>query len=690
VKICLLLLSGFLLFLISGSIRADDSLNLVMVIIDQISLDNIISVSTPNLDILQNLGASGLMNVRTAGHLQPESTYLTAGAGNRCQGSKNIHISYRDNQGVRLQGINQLIFLNQQSDYQSQPGLTGHIFRNNGVSVGLIGNTDTLKGEDHTIVSMVMDEEGYVPLADISSILLEKVNKPWGYQTDWEMMKSMFSQYRTQVNTLYIETGDPGRIEKYAAEIDGERLARAREEALKRIDTFIGFLLNELDFNNTTLGIIIPTPPLDAQERGYYLSLALFTGKDYEHGWLSSQSTRRKGIITISDLLPTLMLTNRILNVNSQGKPVNVIKEGVSWGDLILMNERITTTNNLRPFFVQGFILIQLLVLIMVIGKPIWRKIDSICIINRIVEYLLLTSLLIPVDYLLLSGFLPVELRKILLLLLIILFAQLYFLLKYIDCRLKRVLIIVVVLLLMIIIDLFTGYHLMADSLLGYSSIIGARYYGLGNEYMGLFVGGVLISSGLLLELYGDRRWLVAISYILMSYLSGAANLGANFGGMITASVAGGISYLHLQKGKGRYRILFCIFLLLSLIVFLDFKGITGPGSHIGQALQRLLKGDLDSITALIYRKVNMNLKLLRWTIWTRVLIGFIISLIFLVRYPVARLRDFFANRSYLAASFYGALSGTVITMFVNDSGVVAAATILFYPMMSLLYFIDS
>jgi len=384
------------------------------------------------------------------------------------------------------------------------------------------------------------------------------------------------------------------------------------------------------------------------------------------------------------------VLANRISNVNSPGKPVNVIKESVSWGDLKLMNEKITMINNLRPFFVQGFILIQLLVLIMVIGKLLWKKINSICIIDRIVEYLLLTSLLIPVDYLLISGFLPVELQEMILLLLILLFTQIYFLLKYINCRLKRVLIIVVVLLLMIIIDLFTGYHLMADSLLGYSSIIGARYYGLGNEYMGLFVGGVLISSGLFLELYGDRRWLITLSYILMSYLSGAANLGANFGGMITASVAGGISYLHLQQGKGRYRIFFCIFLLLSLIIFLDFNGITGPSSHIGQALQRLLRGDLDSISGLIYRKVNMNLKLLRWTIWTRVLIGFIISLILLVKYPVTRLRDFFANRPYLAASFYGALSGTVITMFVNDSGVVAAATILIYPMMSLLYFIDS
>ena len=47
--------------------------------------------------------------------------------------------------------------------------------------------------------------------------------------------------------------------------------------------------------------------------------------------------------------------------------------------------------------------------------------------------------------------------------------------------------------------------------------------------------------------------------------------------------------------------------------------------------------------------------------------------------------RRFFTRHPYIKASFQGALFGSLLTMLVNDSGVVAS-TLLFYPVMSLLY----
>jgi hypothetical protein len=64
--------------------------------------------------------------------------------------------------------------------------------------------------------------------------------------------------------------------------------------------------------------------------------------------------------------------------------------------------------------------------------------------------------------------------------------------------------------------------------------------------------------------------------------------------------------------------------------------------------------------------------------------------LIIIFKHPVGNLKRLFDKYSYLAAGFYGGIAGAIVTMFVNDSGVVAAATILFYPMLTLLYLLRS
>ena len=44
-----------------------------------------------------------------------------------------------------------------------------------------------------------------------------------------------------------------------------------------------------------------------------------------------------------------------------------------------------------------------------------------------------------------------------------------------------------------LLIDMLTGSHLMQRNLLGYSAIEGARYYGIGNEAMGVLIGALLV-----------------------------------------------------------------------------------------------------------------------------------------------------------------------------------------------------
>lgn len=699
--VCLFLV---LLFLVTGTNKAG-SLKAVWLVIDQLSLEELITVDTPNIDYLQQHGAFGLMNVRTAGHLQPESTYLSAGAGKRCQGSKISHIGKKHGKGAINNRILELQELNNRTEYQAEIGKLGEVCAEKGIKIAVLGNTDTLQGEKRTILSLVMDKTGFVPYAEIDKEILKRVdssNAPWSYLTDWDKLKEEFLRFTGKAGMVFVETGDLTRIEEFRGIVGDERIRTEKKRALERIDSFLGFVLKEVELAEVQLGIIVPTPPSLSLEQGQRLSFLVTAGPGVKKGWLTSSSTRRKGIISITDLLTLFLQTDGIedaLLSPGGGRPsadyVGDIEDSVEWRDLKKLNEKITLISNNRPFFVKGFILVQLLLILLSIIKFLFKKLNEIRIFQRIYEYLLLALSLVPLNYIIISNTGANSFWYLLFSLAGLTLIEIYLLLRFIDTKIKRVLISTGLLVIIVAYDLLTGYRLMADSLLGYSSVIGARYYGLGNEYMGLFIGSVLISSAAFLELGSDRgktNWLASKVllvpiFVIMTYFIGAPDLGANFGGTVTALFSGGVTYFYLHR-KHRILILVISIVFLTGLIYLNYCGLTGPSTHIGKAVELLINGDWPGIKGIIYRKLSMNLKLLRWTIWSRVLLAFIVLLIFLFKHPVPVLKRFLNARPFLAGAFYGTLTGSIVTMLVNDSGVVAAATLLFYPLLTLLYFL--
>src|SRR5690606_15577095 len=56
--------------------------------------------------------------------------------------------------------------------------------------------------------------------------------------------------------------------------------------------------------------------------------------------------------------------------------------------------------------------------------------------------------------------------------------------------------------------DVTQGAPLIKSSLLGYDPITGARFYGIGNEYMGVLIGTTLVGATGLLDRFPRRSWL--------------------------------------------------------------------------------------------------------------------------------------------------------------------------------------
>ena len=58
-----------------------------------------------------------------------------------------------------------------------------------------------------------------------------------------------------------------------------------------------------------------------------------------------------------------------------------------------------------------------------------------------------------------------------------------------------------------LVVDVLLGAPIIKNSILGYDPIVAARFYGIGNEYMGVLIGTTLIGTTGLLD-----RWALRLS----------------------------------------------------------------------------------------------------------------------------------------------------------------------------------
>ncbi|MGB9802178.1 MAG: hypothetical protein ACPLUI_00005, partial [Desulfofundulus sp.] len=75
----------------------------------------------------------------------------------------------------------------------------------------------------------------------------------------------------------------------------------------------------------------------------------------------------------------------------------------------------------------------------------------------------------------------------------------------------------------MILLDILLGGPLQKTAIMGYDPIVGARFYGIGNEYMGILIGSMIIGSTTLLTRLPQWRkplmFLTAILYLTTIYV---------------------------------------------------------------------------------------------------------------------------------------------------------------------------
>src|SRR5690606_38216459 len=111
-------------------------------------------------------------------------------------------------------------------------------------------------------------------------------------------------------------------------------------------------------------------------------------------------------------------------------------------------------------------------------------------------------------------------------------------LMYFVPTTVDRIWILSLGLAISLIVDQLTGARLIRDSPLGYDVISGSRFYGMGNEYMGVMIASICTGSCAMLQRLRDSsigRVITTLIFLMGLFTMVSPRLGANVGGSIAA-----------------------------------------------------------------------------------------------------------------------------------------------------------
>ncbi|MFC5370854.1 hypothetical protein ACFPH7_08490 [Arcanobacterium bovis] len=227
-------------------------------------------------------------------------------------------------------------------------------------------------------------------------------------------------------------------------------------------------------------------------------------------------------------------------------------------------------------------------------------------------------------------------------------------------------------------IDTATGAKVMSDAPMGFNTLLGARFYGLGNEAFALLSTGMLLFAGFVAHWLIGRGWsrtmaaLVSAVFPLVASVIGVwPTMGADFGGAL-AFVPAIAVFVMLVSGripsvKKAGVLALCGVGAAFGVAFVDWIRPGSARTHLGNFIQSILDGEASEI---IVRKISVNLRLLftsshRWV----TLAG--LALIVVVIIPAARAMYSKLLDSVAVCTLISIGTCLGIAFVMNDSGIV-------------------
>lgn len=709
-KLISLLLSLIVILSFSiSSIYADTSNKgkVIYLSLNRTSLENLLEIPIIK-EKTSNSGYVALMTTKGDGSNTDQKSFASIGSGVRANVLDEDYVKFEtlnENEktqfeaatGVKSWAIGNIKInrnINQNTDnggYGATLGMLGTTLNKNNLKVALLGNSDIKKNDDlkkiRNLALVCMDENGRVQSGNVDNINKKDDTMPFGISTDYDKLKSETKKYYENNDAIFVELGDTYRLDEYKNNLNENTYKSMKKKIYQNINDYLKDVFEMAGKNDTIYIVSEFESNLDYKTKRRLSPVIKFEKDGY--GLLESSTTRNSGIVSNIDIGVDIINKFGLKNELMIGKVFKNVQDENGIKKVLKDYERIVSINTIRASVVNSYVGIVsaswVIAMIAILFKnkiPKKEKGLGRDQIFKVLKELIKLGLIMPLAFLTAPVFqfkTPAGLVSGVLIVTII-----YYLIGYLLFRkddIKQMGFYAFLTIGIIIIDCVIGTPLMKSGIMSYDAINGARYYGVGNEYEGVTIASAVFALAVLLNYKKISKWLAVVLSLVILITSAMPSMGANVGGAISECVAYLLFILLIFDVKLDLKkiIMIGVATVLIVVAFAGLDFLMGTESHLAVFTNQIIQEGPAAIFNTFGRKIQMNLKLAKSSVWVNILIVSIIIIGALIFKPSGYFKKIHDKYPMIFKGFMASFVGCIVTLLVNDSGIVAASTAAIY-----------
>lgn len=709
-KLISLLLSLIVILSFSiSSIYADTSNKgkVIYLSLNRTSLENLLEIPIIK-EKTSNSGYVALMTTKGDGSNTDQKSFASIGSGVRANVLDEDYVKFEtlnENEktqfeaatGVKSWAIGNIKInrnINQNTDnggYGATLGMLGTTLNKNNLKVALLGNSDIKKNDDlkkiRNLALVCMDENGRVQSGNVDNINKKDDTMPFGISTDYDKLKSETKKYYENNDAIFVELGDTYRLDEYKNNLNENTYKSMKKKIYQNINDYLKDVFEMAGKNDTIYIVSEFESNLDYKTKRRLSPIIKFEKDGY--GLLESSTTRNSGIVSNIDIGVDIINKFGLKNELMIGKVFKNVQDENGIKKVLKDYERIVSINTIRASVVNSYVGIVsaswVIAMIAILFKnkiPKKEKGLGRDQIFKVLKELIKLGLIMPLAFLTAPVFqfkTPAGLVSGVLIVTIIYYLIGYFLFRKDD--IKQMGFYAFLTIGLIIIDCVIGTPLMKSGIMSYDAINGARYYGVGNEYEGVTIASAVFALAVLLNYKKISKWLAVVLSLVILITSAMPSMGANVGGAISECVAYLLFILLIFDVKLDLKkiIMIGVATVLIVVAFAGLDFLMGTESHLAVFTNQIIQEGPAAIFNTFGRKIQMNLKLAKSSVWVNILIVSIIIIGALIFKPSGYFKKIHDKYPMIFKGFMASFVGCIVTLLVNDSGIVAASTAAIY-----------
>jgi hypothetical protein len=624
------------------------------------------SSAMPNLGRVIQRGDVGLMPVASLSDPDRYRTYVALGAGREAAGSAAAGRARRLPDGSLEVDVAAIAGANRQARTGATPGVLGSQWHDHGLTTAVVVAQALPNGAETPLpeAAMVMDEAGRVDGWRVATVMPNEA----ATELDRAAIRRTVDSALTQYDVVVLDLSGINKSEAHGRVSSPTSIDRCveRREWYRAADGIIADAAAAIAKYHGLLAVLAPAAPAYSApfwNRSLGPVVLYDSSREEPGGLLYSARTRWPGIVTASDFAPTVLAWWQIEGAGT-GTPLQTRPGGPE--KLDRLDRMIADRYRLRVPMAVGYGLyggLAALLGLALAARP--RR-------SRVAGGVALGVTLVPLGLAIAAPMPPGQDALYLLASAVIAVGLGLIAASATRSPAEGLAVAYLVGAAVIVSDVLHGSPLMRKSALEMGLMMGSRFYGIGNEYMGALVGMTVIGLGAWLQMARRSGKLVALVGAFVVLVIGAPFWGANWGGSVTAAT-GMVALWLLSTPRNTWRQVLggatLLLLSVALPAALDMIAPPSERSHIGAAAGALLAGHAGGLADTVARKAGLALQVVKTVPWS--LAGALLAAAVLwlqLRAGGPARRALGAQRA-LAAGIWAALIAGVVAMVVNDSG---------------------